>query len=69
MKEKEEKLKIKRPKLTLLDKILPILKDNPNITPKEISELLNVRITSIHAVLRKVKCNDYRKHTINCRSE
>jgi hypothetical protein len=54
----QEKLKIKRPKTTLIDKILPIIKENPDITPNKIASILNVRVTSIHAVLRKVKRND-----------
>lgn len=51
----QEKLKIKRPKITIEEKIIPLLKINPNITPNEISEILGVRNTSIHAVLRKMK--------------
>lgn len=51
----QEKLKIKRPKITIEEKIIPLLKINPNITPNEISEILGVRNTSVHAVLRKMK--------------
>jgi DNA-binding MarR family transcriptional regulator len=49
------KLKIKRSKITIEEKIIPLLKINPNITPNEISEILGVRNTSVHAVLRKMK--------------
>lgn len=51
------RLKIKRPKITLTEKVIPILETNPNITAKEISEILGVRNTSIHSILRKIKCN------------
>jgi hypothetical protein len=55
----QEKLKIKRPKITLIDKIIPLLESNPNITPNEISEILGVRNTSVHAVLRKIRSNTH----------
>ena len=51
----QEKLKIKRPKITLTEKVIPLLKKNPNITAKEISEILGVKNTSVHYVLRKIK--------------
>jgi hypothetical protein len=55
----QEKIKADRPKkLTLKEKINPLLEKNPDITPNQIADILQVRVTSIHAVLRKIKCND-----------
>lgn len=57
----QEKVKIKRPKLTLEDKIKPLIESEPHIAPSQIASILGVRTTSVHGVLRKIKCNDQRK--------
>lgn len=50
----QEKLKVKRPKITLLDKVNNYLATE-DLTPKELASKIGVRVTSIHAVLRKRK--------------
>lgn len=55
----QEKEKVSR--YGLLDIVVLLQEDNPNITVKELAIRANTLVTSIHAILRKVKCNDYRK--------
>lgn len=50
----QEKLKIKRPKVTLLDKVNKLLATE-DLTPKELALRIGVRVTSIHSVLRNRK--------------
>lgn len=50
----QEKLKIKRPKVTLLD-IVNNLLTTEDLSPKELASRIGVRVTSIHAVLRNRK--------------
>lgn len=52
----QEKAKVKRPKPpTLAEKINSLLKNGETYTPNQIAEIIGVRVTSIHAVLRKLK--------------
>lgn len=55
----QEKEKVSR--YGLLGIVVLLQEDNPNITVKELAIRANTLVTSIHAILRKVKCNDYRK--------
>jgi len=55
----QEKEKIKRP--CLEDIVYILIKEYPSITNKELSYRTGSLVTSINSVLRKVKCNDYRK--------
>lgn len=51
----QEKEKIKRPKILLMDKVLKVLEKEPNLTSKEIAELVGSLNTSVDAVLRKLR--------------
>lgn len=54
--EKLSNMGMKRPqKTTLGEQVNLLLLENPNITAKDIAEILGKRVTSIHAVLRKRK--------------
>lgn len=55
----QEKEKIKR--YTLEHIIMYLLNEDPNISKEEMVKRSGSLVTSINTILRKVKCNDYRK--------